>query len=57
MDELKNIEYAFKMFDLKTKALIYGFQKEVENGKDFKGLCKTQTNRDFNCSLREQNNL
>ena len=33
MDELKNIEYAFKMFDLKTKALIYGFQKEVENGK------------------------
>lgn len=54
MDELKNIEYAFKMFDLKTKALIYGlYMEDLKNGKDFKRLREAQTNRDFDNTLRK----
>ena len=46
MEELKAIEQAFKMFDLKTKAIIYGFKQEVKNGKSVKKLHKIQTNSD-----------
>lgn len=52
MEELKNIEYAFKMFDLKTKMLMYGL-KEAENGKIFKRINKVQIDSDNDGSLRK----
>ena len=54
MQQLSNIEQAFKRFDLKTKAIIYGFKQEAQNGKDFKRLREAQTNRDFDNTLRKQ---
>ena len=50
---------AFKRFDDASKRFIGQcyFEELQKNGKDFKGVCKTQTNSNFEHTLREQGNV
>lgn len=58
MQELININRAFKEFDLISSAMVYKLKEEFEDyGKDFKRVRKVQTDCSINGAMQQQNNV
>lgn len=54
MQEIVDIELAFKRFDFISKAFIAGLKEEFKNGKNIKRINEIQANSNNDDSLRKQ---